>query len=67
MIDKFTIVTGVNRTGTSAMMYALMMAGVPICGFKHPIEIGKEESLKIDGGTYVPLKANLSQANPNGF
>lgn len=51
---KYTIVSGLRRSGTSLLMYALKQAGIPIIGFKFSTDPGKDHK-------------KSEQGNPNGY
>lgn len=69
---KYNIITGWNRGGTSALMFALRQAGIPVIGFAYPsrIELTKEEdkNIKINVDSYsLALPKDIMHNNPNGF
>ena len=48
-MNKHLVITGVERSGTSCMMGAIREAGIPIGGFKFPVQ-SKVNDQYVDGG-----------------
>ena len=74
--QHYNCVVSWNRGGSSALMTALKQSGIPILGFKYPIEykfdyINQEDNSVIkqqtkDGGLLEPLHS-VKQVNPTGY
>ena len=77
MKNKFNVVSGLRRGGTSVMMLALRQSGIPIIGFKYPFQFDfdyvnlktrkvDKAKVKQDGGLLEPLE-DVKKHNPKGF
>lgn len=66
-INQFVVVTGMMRSGTSAVMRVLDWAGARIVGFKFPIIIQDREGKPLDAGTYRARVQTMNEDNPTGF
>ena len=67
MTGKFDVVTGIKRSGTSAMMLALKSAGIDIGGYKWPFQTTNEKGMLIDAGGVRPIETRCEEDNPTGF
>jgi len=67
--NGLTIVTGIKRSGTSAVMSALRESGIPVAGFKWPERIDSPYGESQDGGLSSPWKSDTRGAkhNPTGY
>jgi len=67
MPGRFDVVTGIKRSGTSAMMLAAIECGIPACGFQFPVLVssadGVHDGCIVDG----PRVEELKRANPLGY
>lgn len=74
-MKRYSVLTGFNRGGTSALMSAIRQAGIPIVGFKYPWEFDFEDKktkkqVKRDGGLASLSSLCLDHVinrNPTGF
>lgn len=66
---QYGIVSGGERSGTSAMMLALKQSGIPIIGFKFPITIKRKDGVTLDVGLWDGWDKAYNQIhdNPLGF
>jgi len=64
---QFNIVTGVMRSGTSAMMRALYYSRILIAGYKYPVLGQDKQGKPIECGSNVPLELETQESNPTGF
>ena len=66
--DKYHIVTGLTRSGSSCMMGCLRECGIPIAGWKFPVDLQMPNSKgHIMGGTDVCIEDKHVKKNPMGF
>lgn len=71
-MNKYNIVSGWNRGGTSALMFALRQGGVPVIGFAYPSRVhltkqeNKKETMDIESFSLSPPK-DIKNNNPHGF
>ena len=64
---RYHVVTGVARSGTSAMMGSLREAGIPLAGYKYPIMLDFGPNEKLCGGAEKPIDPNEVRKNEMGF
>ena len=66
---KYDIVTGLARSGTSAMMGCLREAGIPLAGYRYPIVLAfnKDDKNPLCGGAEKPIDPNETRKNEKGF
>ena len=65
--DKYFVVSGLARSGTSAMMYALKWCGIPIIGYKFPMEFRRQDGSYAEGGSQHNEIPTSNRRNPDGF
>lgn len=64
---SFTVVSGIMRSGTSAMMRALMYCNILISGFKYPYLTVNDNGHPLDAGSYTPKSSKQRERNANGY
>lgn len=68
-MNKYLILSGWRRGGTSAIMGALRQAGIPVIGYRFPITLrnpNTKQVEKTDVGTF-DVSARVAKDNPRGY